>query len=227
DAPAPIYAQPPTKKSRQLTLAPQGPVLRARVSPPSPKPKVPQKGAPIQWVPLPYQTPRPVAPTLVPTVVPGEVPAEQASTTSPPSPEPRHVTLPTGMTVAIRLDQAISSDRATPGDIFQASLAEPLVVDHLVIAERGAPVTGRILDAQRGARIGNPSLVELALTSVFTSDGQRVTLSTDPWVKQADRPDDAIGIIFSRPKPVNVAAAAVIRFRLSSRVTVTEQIAAR
>jgi hypothetical protein len=131
------------------------------------------------------------------------------------------------MTVVVRLQEALSSDRANPGDMFEATLAEPLVVDDLVIAERGAHASGRVVDAQRGARLWYPSTLELALTSVFTSDGQRVGLPTDPWVKQADRVDDPIDAIFLRPKAARVPLAAIIRFRLSSRVTVTEQIAAR
>jgi hypothetical protein len=131
------------------------------------------------------------------------------------------------MTVVVRLQESLSSDRANPGDMFEATLAEPLVVDDLVIAERGARATGRVVDAQRGARLWSPSALELALISVFTSDGQRVGLPTDPWVKQADRADDPLGAIFLRPKAARVLLAAIIRFRLSSRVTVTEQIAAR
>jgi hypothetical protein len=131
------------------------------------------------------------------------------------------------MTVAVRLEESLSADRTTAGDMFQAVLAEPLVVDNLVIAERGARATGSIIESQKGARLGNASFLELALTSVFTSDGQRVSLATDPWVKQGDRADDPIGAIFSRPKPATVPASSVVRFRLSSRVTVTEQLASR
>jgi hypothetical protein len=131
------------------------------------------------------------------------------------------------MTVAVRLEESLSTDRATAGDTFQAVLAEPLVVDNLVIAERGARATGSIIESQKGARLGNTSFLELALTSILTSDGQRVSLATDPWVKQTERADDPIGAIFSRPKPANVPAASVIPFRLSSRVTVTEQVASR
>jgi len=171
------------------------------------------KAAPTQWAPLPYQTP--VTPKTVSAV---PAPATAGAEPAAPPPEPRHVTLPTGMTVAVRLEAPLSADRAAVGDTFEAVLAEPLVVDNLVIAERGARASGRIVESQRGARLGNPSVLELALTSVNTSDGQRVSLATDPWVKQAERADDPIGAIFGRPKPASVPTASVIRFRLSSRV---------
>jgi hypothetical protein len=101
------------------------------------------------------------------------------------------------MTIAVRLDESVS--RTSAGDSFQASLVEPLVVDGLAIAERGARVTGRV-------RV-NPFL-ELGLATLSTSDGQRVAISTDPW-KYGEG-----GMI---------AGGTVIRFRLTSRSTITEQ----
>ena len=214
EAPAPVYAEPPKAAPR-----PAKPLLIAKASP--------SRTQPTQWTPAPYEPPsapapsKPEAPATVPT--PALVPEPHVAA----SPASRQVVLRTGMTVVVRLDESLSSDRATPGDNFQASLAEPLVVDDLVIAERGARATGRIVDSQKGARLGSPSTLELALTSVTTSDGQRVALPSDPWTRQADRSDDPIGAIFSRPKPATVPTATIIRFRLSSKVTVTEQIAAR
>ncbi len=170
------------------------------------------------------------------------------------------------MTIPVRLDQSLSSDRNVPGDTFQASLAEPLAVDGLVIAERGARVTGRILDSRNAGRLnGAAASLELSLTSLSTSDGQRVTISTVPWTKQGgnSRRDEAekvgggaaIGAIIgaiagggkgaaigagigggaglgtvmaTHAKTVSLPSETVIRFRLASRVTVTErQMAAR
>ena len=83
-----------------------------------------------------------------------------------------------------------------PGDTFDASLAEPLIVDGLVIAERGARAGGRIVDAQKAGRLGGASLVELELTSLITADGQKIAVSTDPWTKRGDpsRGEDAAKI---------------------------------
>jgi len=211
EAPAPVYAPEAKPAPRQAR-----PVLLAKASLP--------KAAPTQWAPLPYQTPTTPKAVLPPQTVTAESAAPPTPT---PAAEPRHVTLQTGMTVAVRLEESLSAERAAVGDMFEAVLAEPLVVDNLVIAERGARASGRVVEAQKGGRLGNPSVIELALTSVDTSDGQHLALNSDPWVKQAERADDPIGAIFGRPKPANVPAASVIRFRLSSRVTVTEQLASR
>jgi hypothetical protein len=162
------------------------------------------------------------------------------------------------MAIPVRLDESLSTERNVAGDVFQASLAEPLVVDNLVIAERGARVTGRILDAQKSGRLG------LALSTVATSDGQRVLISTEPWTKQVDASagEDAakvgggaalgaiigaiagggkgaaigagigggagtVAAVATHGKPVNLPSETVIRFRLSQRITVTEQPVSR
>jgi hypothetical protein len=167
---------------------------------------------PTQWVPTKYQNAPAVNPTRNPEPTAQAEPAHVAAP-EPPPPAPRRVTLPPGMTVAVRLEESLSSSGATPGDTFQVSLSEPLVVDGLVIAERGARATGRVVDSERG-------VISLALSSVFTSDGQRVALSTDPWSRQTE------STFFIR-RPATVPTGTIIHFRLSNRVTVTEQIATR
>jgi hypothetical protein len=96
------------------------------------------------------------------------------------------VTLLPGQMIAVRPGRIA-------GDTFQGSLAEPLEVDGLIIAERGARVTGRV--------IGEFGATHLSLSSVDTSDGQRVAIASDP----------------------TVASGAVVRFRVISSVTVTER----
>jgi hypothetical protein len=96
------------------------------------------------------------------------------------------VTLQAGMTIPIRLMQTLSTDHLVAGDTFQATLAAPLIVDGLIIAERGAGVSGRVLEVQRAGRLSGNSRLQLALSTVQTADGQKVTISTEPWSKQGD-----------------------------------------
>jgi hypothetical protein len=180
-----VYDEPP-----KVAIHKSKPILVASVSVSPVLPKV----KPTQWSPARY----------VPPAVTQVTPAEQSATPEPPPvvikekpPAPRQVTLETGMTVPVRLDESVS--RTSAGDSFQASLVEPLVVNGLVIAERGARVTGRVRVA---------SLLELGLATLSTSDGQRVSVSTDPWKY------GAAGAI---------AGGTIIRFRLTSKLTITEQ----
>jgi hypothetical protein len=128
--------------------------------------------------------------------------------------------------VSVRLSQAVSSDHAAAGDTFAASLAEPIIVDGLVIAEKGAHATVHVIDAQ-----GTPRGIQLGLSNVQTADGQRIALESEPWVKRESRAGEIVGTILDvlggsgkdAGKPVNIAPQTVIRFRLISKVTVTER----
>jgi hypothetical protein len=85
-----------------------------------------------------------------------------------------------------------------PGDVFQGVIAEPVVADGFVIAERGAPVTGRVVQVQNGS-------ITLRLLNIETADGQRLEVSTEPWSIRL------------------VSGQSVVRFRLAARITVTER----
>ncbi len=190
------------------------PILTAKAKPPVEDP------APLFVPPVPYEAP-----------AAGPAPAASPA----PARAPRRVTLPTGLPVSVRLNEPLSSDHAAAGATFTASLAEPLIVDGLVIAERGARTTGRVVDAQNSASFNGTSVVKLELTSVFTSDGQKIAISTDPWTKRASmgKIDGGstlgaiIGAIAARAgaggMPANVPAESIVRFRLATRVTVTER----
>jgi hypothetical protein len=225
-APAPVYVEPVQKPP----IRKDKPILTARASPPA------ANTLPPFLPPVPYEPPaaQPKQPEPQPQATPA--PAE-------PKVSPRQVTLPAGMTVQVRLNASLSSDRGAPGDTFDASLAEPLIADGLVIAERGARAGGRIVDAQKAdaqnaGRLGGTPLVELELTNVVTADGQKIAISTDPWTKRGDtsRGEDAakIGggaggaagagtVAATRGKPVNLPSETIIRFRLATRVTIKER----
>jgi hypothetical protein len=179
-APAPVYVQPEKPE-------PVKPVVRKN------KPSPIQQEARLKLPqPPPYEPPTP-APVGVPdpqpvqqAAAPEPLPSQPEPAPLPPPPAPRQVTLRTGTTIPVRLDESLSSDRNVAGDTFNGSLAEPLVVDGLVIAERGAHVTGRILDSQRAGRVSGTAILGIALTGLHTSDGQRIAISTEPWRRQAD-----------------------------------------
>lgn len=145
--------------------------------------------APAAPAPAPDQ-PRTAAAEPAP-VVPAPVQAVQAP--PPPPREPQRVTVPAGTTVTVRLAETVSSERNQPGDTFSATLDQPLIVDGFAIAERGARVTGSIVEAQQAGRVRGLSAITLQLTKLRTSDGQDVTISTEKFAKQGDKStgDDA------------------------------------
>lgn len=187
-APAPVYEEPARVQIPKTPIRKDKPILTAKANPLS------AKSMPPFLPPVPYEPPAPVVQPQ---------PEPKAEPAPPPEPKfsPRQVTIPAGMTVQIRLNESLSSDRSAPGDSFDASLAEPLIIDGLVIAERGARAGGRIVDvqkadSQKAGRIGGTSSVALELTNLVTADGQKIAISTDPWTRRGDasRAEDAAKI---------------------------------
>jgi hypothetical protein len=79
---------------------------------------------------------------------------------------PNELVVPAGTSISIRLQQAISSASARPGDHFEAVLDQPLVIDGKTVSEKGAPVTGRVVTARRSGRLTNSGYLRLTLASI-------------------------------------------------------------
>ncbi|HUS08264.1 MAG TPA: hypothetical protein VMZ52_18310 [Bryobacteraceae bacterium] len=118
------------------------------------------------------------------TGFPGPPPEEHRA------PEPRKpqtATLPAGTLLTVRVEESLSSEKNQPGDVFRASLDTPLVVDGMVIAERGSRVEGRIVEADRGGRVQGISRIALALTSFTTADGQKIKVQTETFAREGEK----------------------------------------
>ncbi|HEY2014453.1 MAG TPA: hypothetical protein VGH38_13175, partial [Bryobacteraceae bacterium] len=96
---------------------------------------------------------------------------------------PREVTLQPGTFVTIRTNQPLSSDHNQPGDTFSATLAQPVVVDGIVVAQRGQTVYGRVAEAQK-AHSNNSSRLGLELTSMTLADGTQVPVRSQLVARQ-------------------------------------------
>jgi hypothetical protein len=88
---------------------------------------------------------------------------------------PPELILRPGTYLTVRLNQTLHSDRNRPGDTFVGSLAQPIVVDGVVVAHRNQLVYGRVADAER-ARSDRPSRLGLELSSVTLADGAQVPI---------------------------------------------------
>lgn len=155
----------------------------------TPAPAHTQEPAPVPTAtvtPPPYPGPEPPAQGRHLVEDPG--PLEQPKPEPAPTAVPRKVTLRAGIEIPARLIETLSSDKVKQGDRFQATLAEPLVADGLVVAEKGARVWGRVIAGSVAGKFQGVSRLELAMESFESSDGQRVAISTIPWVKQGESP---------------------------------------
>jgi hypothetical protein len=95
--------------------------------------------------------------------------------------------LEAGLLLPVRLGQSLSSDHNQAGDTFTATLDAPVSAGGFVIAERGARVEGRVVDAQKSGHMSGQSALTLELTTLHTSDGQHVPIQTESFKKQATK----------------------------------------
>jgi hypothetical protein len=184
-APVPVAAAPveaaPAEPVRQVAPARRRPAPSRSV--PTRVEQVAENRAPAPE-PMPTPLPPAQAPPLqpAPEVTPAPRPAEVLNPPPGAQSEPRQpqtVTIPAGTLITIRLADALSSDKNHAGDAFSATLVQPLVVDGLAIAERGAHVEGRVIDTGQGGKD-----LSLQLIKLHTSDGQDVPIATEKVARE-------------------------------------------
>lgn len=110
----------------------------------------------------PVPPPVPVAPVPIPVA----------------PPQPHTVTLQSGTNVSIRLGETLSTDHNFSGDTFRGTLDRPIILDGFVIAEKGSKVLGKIAGLDKGGKFEGGSNLQLSLTEINTTDGQRVRIQT-------------------------------------------------
>ena len=98
-------------------------------------------------------------------------------------PIPANLTLKPGTYITVRLNQGLSSDRNQAGDAFAATLAKPIIVDGVVVAERGQTVGGKVVEAKKAGRVEGVSHLKVQLTDLTLSDGQPVPIQTVLFTK--------------------------------------------
>ncbi len=91
---------------------------------------------------------------------------------------PETLTLPSGTILRVRTVGWLSSDRNKPGDQVTMTLAQPLVVDGLVVARRGQTVIGIVEYAQKAGRVKGVSKLGLGLSQLTLVDGQLLEVKT-------------------------------------------------
>ena len=156
------------------------PVKRTTVEPPA----VPQPASHPDPRAEPPPEP-PAAPAKSPETTEQTLPVVETETPEPPPPQPRRVTLRAGTDLPVRLDFALASDRNYGEDTFTASLDQPIIIDDMVIAEKGAQVEGVVVNAVRAGRVKGLAQLSIELVRLDTADGQRVEIVTNRIHRQA------------------------------------------
>jgi hypothetical protein len=101
---------------------------------------------------------------------------------APPPPDnyavPPHLTLRPGTHVTVRMNQWLSTDHNRQGDTFTATLQQPVVVDGVVVAQRGQTVYGRVSESQKAGRVEGTSRLGLQLTELSLVDGNQAPVQS-------------------------------------------------
>ncbi len=161
---------PPVRRVKQVAVAKNEP-------PPAPAAEIP--------LPAPAaQAAQVVAP---PAPAPAPVPLQNVSL---PAPNvevrvPHTVTLAEGTLLAVRIGETLSSARNQRGDTFLATLTQPLVIDGFVIAERGARLEGKVVEAFQAGRASGSSRLRISVVGLETADGQNIRIRTVPFTQNA------------------------------------------
>lgn len=175
----------------------------------------------------PRQMPSPAAssdPQMTPQAAapPNPAPAQPVPTPPlPPPPQPKQYVVPAGSTVSVRMIDSIDSSVNQAGEVFQASLDAPIVVDNEVVVPKGANVYVRLTSAASAGKMTGQSELRLQLVKVeyqggsfplvsgaYTESGKSRTKDTEKKVGGGAVLGAIIGAIAGGGKGAAIGAAA-------------------
>jgi len=93
---------------------------------------------------------------------------------------PAYVTIAAGTRISVRTIDGIDSTKNRVGDPFEASLAEPLIVDGNVVVPKDADVYGRLTESKKSGTFTGRSELQLELTGIVVN-GHTVPLVTGEY----------------------------------------------
>ena len=93
------------------------------------------------------------------------------------------VMVPAGTELQVKLDQSIATDRTTSGDPFQASVAEPVLIDGKTVIPKNALVKGQIVSVRESGRLAGVAHMRLELRSVEVN-GTEYELHTSDFARR-------------------------------------------
>jgi hypothetical protein len=88
------------------------------------------------------------------------------------------VTVPELTSIHVTLDQAVASNQNRPGDHFEATVSEPVVIEGRTVIPQGAKAEGVVVDAKHSGRLMGRARLQLALQAVEVN-GQSYDVRTE------------------------------------------------
>lgn len=97
----------------------------------------------------------------------------------------RRIYIPAGTAIEVRIVESLTSEKARVGDVFHATLSEPLVVEGREIYPKGADVVGRVIDAHASGRLSDPGVLALEITAI-SYGGRTTPLRVEPYTLKGE-----------------------------------------
>jgi hypothetical protein len=148
---------------------------------------------------------------------------------------PAHLTIPAGSFINVRIDQPLSTNQNKAGDFFFGTLIDPIVVDGIVVAQRGQRVNGQVTQSDKGGRVSGVARLGLAITALTAVDGQQIPVRTQFVGRNAPSTvgrDVGVvagaalglaGVLLSHGAPAVVYPETPLTFRIEQAATVDTQ----
>jgi hypothetical protein len=87
------------------------------------------------------------------------------------------LTVPPDTQIHVTLNQGVASDQSRPGDHFESTVSQPVLIDGKTVIPQGAYAEGVVVDAQHSGRLMGRARLQLALETV-TVNGQNYDVRT-------------------------------------------------
>jgi hypothetical protein len=174
---APVAVQQAEPAPVEVAQKPVVPVAKPRVNRPAAPPAPPVAAKPdVNLPPVAEVTDLPPSrPEPTPVLAPPPPPA-------PPERTIRHVTIPSGTLVAVRMADTVNSETARVGETFLATLDAALTVDQETVAPQGTEVYLRLVNVETAGKLMGRSKLSLELDRILIG-GKPYTVASEVYEK--------------------------------------------
>ena len=108
----------------------------------------------------------------------GTVSAQDVPPVSPP------LTMKPGTILTVRINEPLSSDYSQVGDVFSATLTQPVIAQGILVSRYGQTAAGRVVESKKAGRVPGVSRLGIALTILTLVDGQTVPIQSQLLVRE-------------------------------------------
>jgi hypothetical protein len=118
-----------------------------------------------------------------------------AQVSAPLATPPSEVRVLDGTELEVKLSADLSSDHTSEGAIVNLEVVQPLVIDGVIVFERGAAAHAQITQVKKAARWGHDGEISWTMQDVATVDGTRIPARFISEFKNASGSGPATGIV--------------------------------